>query len=75
VQCFGSGSAFDGRLDPYSEYGSRSRRPIKIAKKYGKTVSKRQIMSHKKGKKQCNWYKMGKCALTSLKVKALPAPQ
>jgi hypothetical protein len=58
-QC--SGSAFDGRLDPdpYSELRSGSRRPKK-GKKGRKNASKRQIIRHKKNKKQCNWYKMGK---------------
>jgi hypothetical protein len=40
-QCFGSGSAFDGRPDP--DPGGLQR-----AKKEGKNASKKQIIRHKK---------------------------
>jgi hypothetical protein len=44
----------------YSECRSGSRRPtVKRAKTEGKHAFKKQIIRHKKNKKQCNWYKMG----------------
>jgi hypothetical protein len=34
---------------------------VKRAKKEGKNASKKLIVRQKNHKKQCNWYKMGKC--------------
>jgi hypothetical protein len=41
---------------------------LKSAKKRKKKAYKRQIIRHKKDKKQCNWYKWVNVTLFSLKV-------
>jgi hypothetical protein len=40
---------------------------LKRAEKEGKIAFKRQIIRHKKDKKHCNLYKMGKCYFILIK--------